>query len=141
VKVKAKGLDHVAIAVKDLERAIAFYRDSLGLELAEVEDVLDQGVRTAIFGHGMGRVELIWPLDPHNSVGRFIEKRGEGLHHICIEVEDIETALAELKSRGAPLIDESPKIGAGGAKIAFLHPKATGGVITELRQSQKTKID
>ena len=132
--VKARGLDHVAIAVKDLDAAIAIYRDALGLELAEIEEVKDQQVRTAIFGHGMGRIELICPTAPDTSVARFLDKRGEGLHHICIEVDDIEAALAELKSRGAPLIDETPKIGAGGAKIAFIHPKGTRGVLTELRQ-------
>lgn len=137
--VKAKGLDHVAIAVKDLDKAISVYRDALGLELAEIEDVPEQRVRTAIFGHGMGRVELICPTDSDNGVARFLEKRGEGLHHVCIEVEDIDAALASLKARGAPLIDETPKIGAGGARIAFIHPKGTAGVLTELRQGPPPK--
>jgi methylmalonyl-CoA/ethylmalonyl-CoA epimerase len=99
MSVKAKGLDHVAIAVKDLDKAISIYRDALGLELAEIEDVPEQHVRTAIFGHGMGRVELICPTDADNGVARFLEKRGEGLHHVCIEVEDIDAALAALKAR------------------------------------------
>ncbi len=133
-QVKAKGLDHVAIAVKDLEKAIAFYQEAFGLELAEIEEVKEQKVRLAIFGHGMGRIELICPTEPNTSVARFLDKRGEGLHHICIEVDDIDAALAELKKQGAPLIDETPKIGAGGAKIAFIHPKGTHGVLTELRQ-------
>ena len=137
--VKAKGLDHVAIAVKDLDKAIPIYRDALGLELAEIEVVEEQHVRTAIFGHGMGRVELICPTDNDNGVARFLEKRGEGMHHICIEVEDIHAALAALKARGAPLIDETPKIGAGGAQIAFIHPKGTAGVLTELRQGPSKK--
>lgn len=135
--VKAKGLDHVAIAVKDLEKAIPIYRDALGLELHEIKVVEEQKVRTAIFGHGMGRVELICPTEPNTSVSKFLEKRGEGLHHICIEVEDINAALAELKARGAPLIDETPKIGAGGSRIAFIHPKGTGGVLTELSEKPK----
>ncbi|MFL5320743.1 MAG: methylmalonyl-CoA epimerase [Myxococcaceae bacterium] len=139
--VKAKGLDHVAIAVKDLEKAIPIYRDALGLELAEIEVVEEQKVRTAIFGHGLGRVELICPTEPGTGVAKFLEKRGEGLHHICIEVEDIQAALDELKKRGAPLIDETPKIGAGGAKIAFIHPKGTGGVLTELRQGPAHPVD
>jgi methylmalonyl-CoA/ethylmalonyl-CoA epimerase len=139
MSVKAKGLDHVAIAVKDLDKAISIYRDALGLELAEIEDVPEQHVRTAIFGHGMGRVELICPTDADNGVARFLEKRGEGLHHVCIEVEDIDAALAALKARGAPLIDETPKIGAGGARIAFIHPKGTSGVLTELRQGPPPK--
>ena len=134
---KAKGLDHVAIAVKDLDAAIALYRDALGLELAEIEEVPEQQVRTAIFGHGMGRVELICPTTTDSGVAKFLEKRGEGLHHICIEVDDIEAAIAALKAKGAPMIDEKPKIGAGGAKIAFVHPRGLKGVLTELRQGSK----
>ncbi len=132
--VKAKGLDHVAIAVRDLDKAIAIYRDALGLPLAEIEEVPDQKVRTAIFGHGLGRIELICPTANDTGVAKFLDKRGEGLHHICIEVEDLDAALAELKARGAPLIDETPKVGAGGARIAFIHPRGTAGVLTELRQ-------
>ena len=132
--VKAKGLDHVAIAVKNLDQAIAIYQAALGLPLAHLEEVPEQQVKAAIFGEGMGRIELICPTTTDSGVARFLEKRGEGLHHICIEVEDIEAKLAELKARGTPLIDEKPKIGAGGAKIAFVHPKGTGGVLLELRQ-------
>ena len=132
--VKAKGLDHVAIAVKDLDQAVALYRDVLGLELAEIEEVPEQQVRTAIFGHGMGRIELISPTVSDSGVAKFLAKRGEGLHHICIEVDDLEAAIAALKSRGAPMIDETPKPGAGGAKVAFIHPKSSHGVLVELRQ-------
>jgi methylmalonyl-CoA/ethylmalonyl-CoA epimerase len=132
--VKSKGLNHVAIAVKDLEKSIPLWRDALGLELAEIETVEDQQVRTAIFGHGMGRIELISPTAEGTGVAKFLEKRGEGLHHICIEVENIEAAIAALKERGAPMIDQTPKIGAGGAKIAFVHPRGTGGVLLELRE-------
>jgi len=135
---KAKGLDHVAIAVKDLDAAVALYRDVLGLELAEIEEVPEQQVRTAIFGHGMGRIELICPTTKDSGVAKFLEKRGEGLHHLCVEVDDIEGALAALKAQGAPLIDEKPKIGAGGAKIAFVHPKGLRGVLTELRQGPQS---
>ncbi len=135
--VKALGLDHVAIAVKDLDKAIEIYRDAFGLELAEIEEVPEQQVRAAIFGHGQGRIELICPTVKDNGVARFLEKRGEGLHHICIEVEDLEAALAALKARGAPLIDQTPQPGAGGAKVAFIHPKGTAGVLTELRQGPK----
>jgi methylmalonyl-CoA/ethylmalonyl-CoA epimerase len=137
MNVKAKGLDHVAIAVKDLDKAIAHYRDVLGLELAEIEEVPEQQVRTAIFGHGSGRVELICPTSPDTGVARFLEKRGEGMHHICIEVEDIEATLAALREKGAPLIDQTPKPGAGGAKVAFVHPKGNHGVLVELRQGPK----
>jgi methylmalonyl-CoA/ethylmalonyl-CoA epimerase len=139
MNVKAKGLDHVAIAVKDLDKAIAHYRDVLGLELAEIEEVPEQQVRTAIFGHGAGRVELICPTSPDTGVARFLDKRGEGMHHICIEVEDIEATLATLRERGAPLIDQTPKPGAGGAKVAFVHPKGNHGVLVELRQGPAPK--
>ncbi len=135
--VTAKGLDHVAIAVKDLEAAIDFYSEAFGLSLTHVETVEDQQVRTAIFGEGMGRIELICPTAPDTGVARFLEKRGEGLHHICIEVEDIDDALFALKARGTRLIDEVPKVGAGGARIAFIHPKGTHGVLTELREGPK----
>lgn len=139
MNVKAKGLDHVAIAVKDLDKAIAVYRDALGLPLSEIEEVPEQQVKAAIFGHGMGRVELICPTTTDSGVARFLEKRGEGLHHICVEVEDIEAAMAALRAKGAPLIDEAPKPGAGGAKVAFIHPKGTGGVLIELRQGPAHK--
>jgi methylmalonyl-CoA/ethylmalonyl-CoA epimerase len=132
----AKGLDHVAIAVKDLDVAIKHYVEVLGFAPPEIELVEEQKVKTAIFGHGLGRIELICPTEPNTSVAKFLEKRGEGLHHICVEVEDIVATLAELKAKGAQLIDETPKIGAGGAKIAFIHPKGSHGVLTELRQGK-----
>ncbi len=130
----AKGLEHVAIAVEDLDAAVHYYVHVLGFAPPELEVVADQKVRTAIFGHGMGRIELICPTDPTSSVAKFLEKRGDGLHHICVEVDDIVATLAELKAKGVALIDEVPRIGAGGAKIAFVHPKGGYGVLTELRQ-------
>jgi methylmalonyl-CoA/ethylmalonyl-CoA epimerase len=134
---KAKGLEHVAIAVKDLDVSVKYYVEVLGFAPPELEVVEEQKVRTAIFGHGMGRIELICPTEPNTSVAKFLEKRGEGLHHICIEVDDIVATLAELKAKGAALIDESPKIGAGGAQVAFIHPRGAHGVLTELRQGPK----
>lgn len=139
MKLVAKGLDHVAIVVADLDKAVAFYRDVLGLTLHEVEEVSEQQVKTAIFGTGMGRVELVAPTSEDSGVARFLKKRGEGLHHICLEVADIEATLAQLKASGAPLIDEVPKAGAGGAKVAFIHPKGCHGVLTELRQGPGRK--
>ena len=130
----AKGLDHVAIAVKDLDAAVHYYVHVLGFAPPELEVVAEQKVRTAIFGHGMGRIELICPTDASSGVAKFLEKRGEGLHHICVEVDDIVATLADLKARGATLIDEVPKSGVGGAKIAFINPKGAHGVLTELRQ-------
>jgi methylmalonyl-CoA/ethylmalonyl-CoA epimerase len=132
--VHAKGLEHVAIVVRDLEESIRLWRDVLGLELTHVEEVPEQQVKTAIFGRGMGRVELISPTTKDSGVAKFLEKRGEGLHHICIEVEDIDAAMASLRAAGAPLIDAQPKPGAGGARVAFVHPKGMRGVLTELRQ-------
>jgi methylmalonyl-CoA epimerase len=137
--IKAKGLDHVSIVVKDLDKAIEVYREMFGLELTAVEEVPEQKVRAAFFGRGMGRLELICPTVKDSGVARFLEKRGEGLHHICIEVEDIEVAMAVLKARGAPLVDEVPKPGAGGSKVAFIHPRGTSGVLTELREGPKRK--
>lgn len=122
--------------MKDLDVAVEYYVKTLGFPPPELEVVEEQKVRTAIFGHGMGRIELICPTDPSSSVAKFLEKKGEGLHHICVEVPDIEATLAELKAKGAPLIDETPKLGAGGAKIAFIHPKGGHGVLTELRQGK-----
>jgi methylmalonyl-CoA/ethylmalonyl-CoA epimerase len=132
----AKGLEHVAIAVKDLDAAVHYYVHVLGFAPPELEVVEEQKVRTAIFGHGMGRIELICPTDASSGVAKFLEKRGEGLHHICVEVDDIVATLAELKAKGAQLIDQVPKIGAGGARIAFVHPKGAHGVLTELRQGK-----
>lgn len=126
----------MAIAVKDLDVAVEYYVKVLGFAPPELEVVEEQKVRTAIFGHGLGRIELICPTEPGSSVAKFLEKRGEGLHHICVEVPDIEATLAELKAKGAALIDETPKLGAGGAKIAFIHPKGGHGVLTELRQGK-----
>jgi len=133
MSLKAKGLDHVAIAVRDLSAAIELYRDVFGLELTEVEEVPEQQVKTAIFGRGMGRIELIRPTVRDSGVARFLEKRGEGLHHICIEVEDLDAALRELKASGVVAMDATEQ-GAGGARVAFIHPKDARGVLTELRQ-------
>jgi methylmalonyl-CoA/ethylmalonyl-CoA epimerase len=128
------ALDHVAIAVNNLEQAVAYYVEVLGFVPPEFETVESQQVRVAIFGHSQGRIELLCPTTADSPVGRFLEKRGEGLHHVCVEVPDIDKSLELLKRQGARLIDETPKIGAGGARIAFVHPKGAHGVLTELRQ-------
>jgi methylmalonyl-CoA/ethylmalonyl-CoA epimerase len=130
----AKGLDHVAIAVKDLDAAVKYYVEVLGYPAPELEEVEEQQVKTAIFGHGMGRIELICPTSADSGVAKFLEKRGEGLHHVCVEVADLEATLARMKAQGVKLIDETPRRGVGGAKIAFVHPKGALGVLTELRQ-------
>jgi methylmalonyl-CoA/ethylmalonyl-CoA epimerase len=128
------ALNHVAIAVKNLDDAIRHYVEVLGFAPPEIEVVAEQKVTTAIFGHAAGRIELICPTELNSPVAKFLEKRGEGLHHICVEVDDIDAALQTLKLKGAQLIDEVPKIGAGGARIAFIHPRSAFGVLTELRE-------
>jgi methylmalonyl-CoA/ethylmalonyl-CoA epimerase len=128
------GLDHVAILVSDLDAAIALYRDVYGLALSEVEEVPTEQVRVAIFGRGAGRIELVSPTGPDSPMAKTLERRGEGLHHIGLEVPDIASAMAALRARGAPLLDEEPRPGAGGARVAFVHPKGSRGVLVELRQ-------
>ncbi|MCA9666590.1 MAG: methylmalonyl-CoA epimerase [Myxococcales bacterium] len=131
-----ENISHVAIAVRDLEAQIAIYRDVLGLELVSLEQVDDQGVKAAMFQCGQVRIELLEPLGDDTPVGRFIEKRGEGIHHIAYRVQDLEGTLGELSERGLRLIDTAPRPGAHGAQIAFVHPKSTGGVLTEFCQEE-----
>jgi methylmalonyl-CoA/ethylmalonyl-CoA epimerase len=128
-------LDHVAIAVKSLEEALPFY-ENLGLARLDIEVVAEQGVRVAKLDVGNTHIELLEPLSDESPVGKFIAKNGPGLHHICVGVNNIECSLRDLKETGTRLINEEPKIGAGGAKIAFVHPKSTGGVLLELSEAQ-----
>ena len=125
-------IDHIGIAVADLEKALSFYRDQLGLEYKGIEEVDEQKVRVAFFPIGESKIELLESTDPAGPVGKFIEKKGEGVHHLSFRVTDIEGKLRQLKEQGVALIDERPRYGAGGAKIAFLHPKSPGGVLVEL---------
>ena len=127
-------IDHIGIATRQLEEGLATWRDALGLSVAEVEEIAEQRVRVAMLPIGDTRIELLEPLSPDSAVGRFLEKRGPGIHHIAVKVDDISASLAELKSRGARLIDERPRIGAGGCLIAFVHPATTNGVLLELVQ-------
>jgi methylmalonyl-CoA epimerase len=129
-----KKINHLGIAVKNLERASALWENVLGLEKVGEEYVAEQDVKVAMFKIGESRIELLEPVKPDSAVGKFLEKRGEGIHHICLEVDDIDVALAELKKKDAPLIDEKPRTGAGGHKIAFLHPKGFNSVLIELVQ-------
>ena len=126
-----KKIDHIAIAVDDIEEALQAYEGALGLELADVGEVSEQAVRVAFLPVGESEIELVEPLTASSGVARFLEKRGEGFHHICFEVEDIEAALQDLAARGIRLIDEQPRQGAHG-RVAFLHPKSTHGVLIEL---------
>ena len=127
-------IDHLGIAVHSIEAAMPLYTGMLGLELHEIEEVEDQKVRTAVFPVGESRIELLEPTSPDSPVAKFLEKRGEGIHHVALGVQDVAAALARLKAEGARLIDEAPRKGAGGAMIAFVHPKSTGGVLLELCQ-------
>ncbi|WP_297475010.1 methylmalonyl-CoA epimerase [Thermococcus sp.] len=132
-----RKIDHVGIAVKNLDEAIKVW-EGLGLKVDEIEEVPDQKVRTAIIHVGESRIELLEPTSEDSPIAKFIAKRGEGIHHLALGVDDIEAHLEELKERGYLLIDEKPRIGAGGAKIAFVHPKAVTGVLLELCE-RKTK--
>ena len=130
-------LDHVGIAVGDLAQALAFYRDALGLEVEPPEEVASQRVRAHFVPVGEAALELLEPTASDSPIAKFIEKRGPGVHHITLRVDDISEALARLKARGVRLIDESPRAGAEGALIAFVHPASTHGVLVELKQRLK----
>jgi methylmalonyl-CoA/ethylmalonyl-CoA epimerase len=130
-------LDHIGIAVKDLSTALAFYRDALGLEIDAPEEVPSQGVRAHFIAVGEARLELLEATSPESPIAKAIEKRGPGLHHITLRVPDIAAALAGMRARGVRLIDETPRPGAEGSLIAFVHPASTGGVLIELKQSER----
>jgi methylmalonyl-CoA/ethylmalonyl-CoA epimerase len=127
-------LNHIGIAVNKLEEHMPFYQNVLYLPLLSIEEVVDQKVRAAIFQIGEVHIELLEPTDPASPIAKFIEKKGEGLHHLAYETDDIQTTLAECIQKGLTLIDEQPRPGAHGALIAFLHPRSTGRVLTEICQ-------
>ena len=125
-------IEHIGIAVKDLQESIKYYEDILGLKCYGIEEVKDQKVKTAFFLLGQTKIELLESTDPEGPIGKFIEKKGPGMHHIAFAVKDIENKLLELESKGIQLIDKKARKGAEGLDIAFLHPKSTGGVLMEL---------
>ncbi|MDR3294504.1 MAG: methylmalonyl-CoA epimerase [Clostridiales Family XIII bacterium] len=129
---KATRIDHIGIAVKDLRAAVAWYEETLGFKSGGTETVDEQKVEVAFLPCGEGELELLESTDPEGPVARFIEKNGEGVQHIALRVADIDAVLAELKEKGVRLIDQTPRYGAGGARIAFIHPKETKGVLLEL---------
>lgn len=131
-----KKVDHVAIAVPNLEEAIQLYKSFLGKDPEHIEEVADQKVRAAFFGVGETNLELLFPTSPDSPIANFLEqKKGRGgLHHICLQVTGLEQHLEQLKKQGIKLIDEKPRVGAHGKKIAFVHPKSTGGVLIELSE-------
>ena len=132
-----KKIDHIAVAVKDVEKAAEFYEKVLGLELRGIEEVEGMDVKVGFIPIGDTRIELVQPLDPKSGVAKFIEKRGEGIHHICYEVDNVKEALETCKERGAVLIDDTPRKGAHNSLVGFIHPKSTGGVLTELTEHLK----
>ena len=125
-------IDHVGLAVSDLDESISLYEGTFGMPMVHRARVESQGVEAALLDVGDGHVELLQPLGPETVVGKFIEKRGEGLHHVAYGVEDIDATLERLKSAGVALIDQEARVGIRGSRVAFLHPKATGSVLTEL---------
>jgi methylmalonyl-CoA epimerase len=127
-------IEHVAIAVADLDAALAHYRDVWGIEAEHRERVEDQGVEEAMLPLGESYLQLLGATGPDTTVGKFLERRGEGLHHIAYEVDDLEGTLADLKSKGVPLIDEQPRVGGRGHMVAFVHPKGNHGLLVELIQ-------
>ena len=130
-------IEHIGIAVASLDEAAITYRDGLGLEITHYEDVPDDGARVAMIPMGESRIELIESTRTNSPIDRFLRKRGPGLHHIAIEVDDIDQTLERLRAGGARLVDETPRAGAGGTRIAFLHPSSAGGVLLELVEHGK----
>lgn len=129
-----KKIDHIGIAVESLDDASVFYRDALGLESLGVEEVPSQKVRVAMFKVGESKIELLEPTSPDSPIAAFLEKKGQGIHHIAYSVSDASGAVSELLEKEVQMIDQEPRPGAGGSKIAFVHPKSSGRVLTELCQ-------
>lgn len=131
---KPTVIDHIGIAVKSIDESLKFWEDTLGIKCHGVEEVAEQKVKTAFLPVADTEIELLEGTSEESPVAKFIAAKGEGIHHLAIRVDNLEEALAELKAKGVRLIDETPRCGAGGAKIAFLHPKATGGILLELSE-------
>ncbi len=131
---KTTKINHIAVAVTDIDASLTFWRDALGLELSELREVPAESAQIAFLPVGGTEVELVRPIGDDSGLAKYIAKRGPGLHHLCLETDDIEAMLAQLKEKGIQLINESPRTGADGKKYAFIHPKSTGGVLVELYQ-------
>jgi len=125
-------IDHIGVAVEDIEASLALYRDAFAMDVAHREIVREQGVEAVLLDVGENHVELLAPLGEDTPVGRFLAKNGPGLHHVAYQVSDIDATLASLKQAGLPLIDEQPRVGIRGSRVAFLHPKGTAGVLSEI---------
>ena len=131
----SKSIHHIAIVVHDLDAALSLYRDGLGLEMTERREEPEEGVEIAFLPAGEGEIELLSPLDEESGVARFLEKRGEGLHHVCLAVEDVKAEMERLRAAGAQLLSEEPRVNAHGVRYAFVHPKSTHGVLLELYET------
>jgi methylmalonyl-CoA/ethylmalonyl-CoA epimerase len=125
-------IDHIGVAVDDLDEAVALYSERFGMPVQHRETVEEQGVEAVLLGVGESHVELLRPLGPDTAVGRYLERNGPGLHHVAYATDDIESALDDVRATGLALIDERPRTGIRGTRVAFVHPKSTGGVLTEL---------
>lgn len=136
---KPSHIEHIGIAVRNLEASAEFYKKVFGLECYSIEEVEEQKVRTAFFMIGNTKIELLESTDPDGPIGKFIEKRGEGIHHIAFAVKDIEKQLKQAEANGVVLIDKAPRKGAENLDIAFLHPKSTSGVLIEICEDNNTK--
>ena len=130
-------IDHIGVAVEQIDPALELYRDSFELRVAHREVVEEQGVEAVLLDVGEGHVELLAPLGPQTPVGRFLAKKGPGIHHVAYQVTDIDAVLETLKAAGTRLIDETPRIGIRGSRVAFMHPRSTGGVLTEIVEPSK----
>ncbi len=134
---KTTHIEHIGIAVENLEESIHYYEEVLGLKCYAIEEVADQKVKTAFFQIGDTKIELLESTDPDGPIGKFIEKKGPGIHHLAFAVENIDQALQEVKDKGIRLIDQESRLGAEGLNIGFLHPKSTGGVLTEFCEKKQ----
>ena len=131
---KILGIEHIGIAVENIDQSAPFWKTILGISLTTNEEVKEQGIVTDIFDTGKGKVELLEATSPDSPIAKFIEKRGQGIHHICFQVDDIHGAIRELINAGVNVISEEPKVGAEGYLVTFIHPKSTGGVLVELAE-------
>ena len=130
-------IDHIGIATGGIAEVANFYREALGLKIEEIEEVAEQKVRVAMLPIGESRIELLEPTTDDSPISKFLAKRGPGIHHVAIQVENIRESLRKMKEQGARLIDEEPRTGAGGCLVAFVHPSSTGGVLVELVENQE----
>jgi len=135
---KVTRIDHIAVLVDNMETSLKFWQEALGMDLSHLQDVPAEMAQVAFIPAGGSEIELVKPTSSDSGLGRYLEKRGPGMHHICLEVDDIAGMLAQLKGKGIHLINEEPKVGSGGRKYAFIHPKSANGVMVELYELPKT---